>query len=266
MSAVLVLRWNKNVLEVLLQRRSSRIHHGNCWTFPGGALDPPEKEIVKSRESRWDEKVAAWRVTALREMVEEAGGGELGDLRPCDASSVGCSSSVTLPPGMAGLGRDGSGATAVKDDISNTMYFCYCIHYRHDGAYATNWKPRAIQACRGEVDEKHKLTVYGYRWDPVEYVIRNPSKPVKDSSAELVKWVKDVCGRQGDQLLHACQLVAGTKPYPLHIVPSSTREHRHHHDHRHYDAGGGRHHHAAGHDVETADTGKGGGKGAGKGA
>lgn len=232
MAAVLVLRWRSSVLEVLLQRRSSWIHHGNTWTFPGGSLDPPEKEVISNRTQPWGAKMNAWQVTALREAVEEAGGGELGDLPPCDASSVGFAGPATLPPGLAELGRGGRGMTAVKDNKGNTMYFCYCIG-EGDKGYDTDWNPRAIKACRSEVDEQHALTTYGYRWDAVEEVIRNPRTPVKGSSDALVVWVKGVCERQGDQLLFACQMAAAGGTEPLRMIPPTTRPSSSHQYNRH---------------------------------
>ncbi|MEI2701276.1 MAG: NUDIX hydrolase [Baekduia sp.] len=64
-STVIVLRGGSDDLEVLLvQRTPDQTFMGGMWVFPGGAVDPEDGD---------PETDAAQRVTALRELEEEAG-------------------------------------------------------------------------------------------------------------------------------------------------------------------------------------------------
>lgn len=67
-ATVVLLRDGDAGLEVLLERRSSRLDfHGGAWVFPGGRIDPEDYT------DRPDDLEAAARRCAAREAKEEAG-------------------------------------------------------------------------------------------------------------------------------------------------------------------------------------------------
>jgi 8-oxo-dGTP pyrophosphatase MutT (NUDIX family) len=67
-STVILLRDGSDGLETLMLRRNSKIAFGGMWVFPGGKVDPEDKEGIPD-----DDDLAAARVAAVREAHEETG-------------------------------------------------------------------------------------------------------------------------------------------------------------------------------------------------
>ena len=72
-------------IEVLMLRRNSRGFFGGMWVFPGGRVDPPDREVPGDMVAECDPRIAAgpqgpfaadrrgYRTAAVREASEEAG-------------------------------------------------------------------------------------------------------------------------------------------------------------------------------------------------
>lgn len=65
-ATVVLLRDRAGEVEVLMLRKNSTIHFGGMWVFPGGRVDPEDREGA-------DDELAAFRRAAVREAAEEAG-------------------------------------------------------------------------------------------------------------------------------------------------------------------------------------------------
>lgn len=66
-STVILIRDAAEGLETLMLRRSSRVAFGGMWVFPGGRVDPADREGVAP-----DDELGAARRAAVREALEEA--------------------------------------------------------------------------------------------------------------------------------------------------------------------------------------------------
>lgn len=69
-STVIVLRDAGEDFEVLLGRRPRSQAFGGAWVFPGGVVDPEDRE---QQLTGIDAPDAEWRAAALREVAEEVG-------------------------------------------------------------------------------------------------------------------------------------------------------------------------------------------------
>ncbi len=69
-STVIVLRDAGEDFEVLLGRRPRNQAFGGAWVFPGGVVDPEDRE---QQLTGIDAPDAEWRAAALREVAEEVG-------------------------------------------------------------------------------------------------------------------------------------------------------------------------------------------------
>jgi 8-oxo-dGTP pyrophosphatase MutT (NUDIX family) len=67
-ATVIVVRDGAEGLEALMLRRNSKIAFGGMWVFPGGRVDPSDREGLAS-----DDDLEAARHAAVREASEEAG-------------------------------------------------------------------------------------------------------------------------------------------------------------------------------------------------
>jgi 8-oxo-dGTP pyrophosphatase MutT (NUDIX family) len=67
-ATVILLRDGAEGLEALMLRRNSKIAFGGMWVFPGGRVDPEDREGVAA-----DDEFEAARRAAVREAKEEAG-------------------------------------------------------------------------------------------------------------------------------------------------------------------------------------------------
>jgi 8-oxo-dGTP pyrophosphatase MutT (NUDIX family) len=65
---VVLVRDGGEGLEALMLRRNSELTFGGMWVFPGGRVDPVDRD-----PNRPDDEVAAARRAAVREALEEAG-------------------------------------------------------------------------------------------------------------------------------------------------------------------------------------------------
>jgi 8-oxo-dGTP pyrophosphatase MutT (NUDIX family) len=67
-ATVILLRDRASGLETLMVRRSTRLHFGGMWVFPGGRIDPDDYRVGGPGD-----QLAAARRAAAREVAEEAG-------------------------------------------------------------------------------------------------------------------------------------------------------------------------------------------------
>ncbi|MFT5443113.1 MAG: 8-oxo-dGTP pyrophosphatase MutT (NUDIX family) [Myxococcota bacterium] len=67
-ATVILLRDTEGGLETLMLRRNSKIAFGGMWVFPGGRIDPDDREGLAS-----DDGLGAARNAAIRESEEETG-------------------------------------------------------------------------------------------------------------------------------------------------------------------------------------------------
>jgi len=65
-ATVVLLRSSANGLETLMLHRTSKVHFGGMWVFPGGRIDP--EDYPESKDS-----LEAARQAAVRETLEETG-------------------------------------------------------------------------------------------------------------------------------------------------------------------------------------------------
>jgi 8-oxo-dGTP pyrophosphatase MutT (NUDIX family) len=73
-ATVVVARDTDSGIEVLMLRRNSRIYFGGMWVFPGGRVDPEDREIGDSGIIDCDGlTLTGFRIAAVREANEEAG-------------------------------------------------------------------------------------------------------------------------------------------------------------------------------------------------
>lgn len=69
-ATVLVVRDGDGGIEVLLGRRPAAHAFGGAWVFPGGTIDPEDRDVSLTGIDRDD---GPWRAAALREVAEEVG-------------------------------------------------------------------------------------------------------------------------------------------------------------------------------------------------
>ncbi|MGE4608563.1 MAG: NUDIX hydrolase [Myxococcota bacterium] len=67
-ATVVLIRDGRDALEVLMLRRNSKIAFGGMWVFPGGRVDPGDRDPAHPYDD-----LAAARCAAVREAQEEAG-------------------------------------------------------------------------------------------------------------------------------------------------------------------------------------------------
>ena len=73
-ATVVVARDTDGGIEVLMLRRNSRIYFGGMWVFPGGRVDPEDRETGDSGIIGCDGlTLNGFRIAAVREANEEAG-------------------------------------------------------------------------------------------------------------------------------------------------------------------------------------------------
>ncbi len=69
-ATVLVIRDGRDGIEVLLGRRPAAQAFGGAWVFPGGSVDPEDRDVELTGIDLED---GPWRAAALREVAEEVG-------------------------------------------------------------------------------------------------------------------------------------------------------------------------------------------------
>jgi 8-oxo-dGTP pyrophosphatase MutT (NUDIX family) len=67
-ATVIPVRDGRDGLETLMLRRNSKLAFGGMWVFPGGRVDPGDRD-----PERPDDEIATARRAAVREALEEAG-------------------------------------------------------------------------------------------------------------------------------------------------------------------------------------------------
>jgi 8-oxo-dGTP pyrophosphatase MutT (NUDIX family) len=181
--------------QVLLHRRGRGLREEYHWGIPGGGLERYERGALGTDG---DLNTAIRRRAALRETIEETGRGKLTDLIGSDVS-VGAIEgtpiramkfkNVLVPEGMKRMVSDSSVTVAVP---SQFPVFLYVLDPSLDGPFISHWCPRAMEPCRGEIDEfydKHGV-VYGYKWVDIKHLFATPDRPVHGSSMGMCDFVR----------------------------------------------------------------------------
>lgn len=203
MPELYVVRNRDGRFELLLQRRSRKVGvFPDTWTVPGGGFSKAERVIAFSKQLPESIKWKARRCGALREFVEEAGGGFL-----FNESCTENASDVVFPE-ISAPGHDTVPATtfenitippSVRDCVTdeklmhvlNATQFLVYLSPAIDAEWCTQWHPRALPVHRWEIKEDYVLAtdtaacVYGYVWADLERVLKNPEVPVEGSTAPL---------------------------------------------------------------------------------
>lgn len=179
---------------VLIQKRSNFVVHGKgFWGLPGGKATAAEDELAHLSPACRRE---AQRLTALREVSEECGGGQ--PRYSCNLLQIDgkCRSSfvdASLPPGVANHTKPG----CTLEHLSERTLLYVLDGFGADKAlFQPNgngqllWLPRAKFHHRGEIEEGEPGTDYGYLWVPIENLQKNNDfqegcSPVPGSGASM---------------------------------------------------------------------------------
>ncbi len=180
---VICKRDMNNRLLVLLHRRSGLVREPFHWGIPGGAFENDERRVIKHKSVPNRIKFCIKRRAALRETVEEAGGGYLvnnnGEVStPKQIFVDGIPEygipqlefdDINLPPSVLKL-ADINSRTKVLQARYGTdreTSVCICVLDPNiDNNYINYWIPRAIPHYRNEIDETYTKgnCIYGYKW------------------------------------------------------------------------------------------------------
>lgn len=188
MAHILLIKRSKadGKLYALCHRRGRPIREAYHWGIPGGAFDREERHLLQSSEVDREIKLQVCRRAAIREAIEESGGGEHELLPPQPIVGVGAVMDghthtiylkevefrdVTIPPGLLNI-TDNTDNTrlmsarygSAKDKKTNV--FVYVLDPHLDAAYFSNWSPRALLPYRKEIDEDYVKAncKYGQLW------------------------------------------------------------------------------------------------------
>ena len=213
-AAVSGASWDGRGVEVLLQRRGPGRKCVCCdWAGPLGQYCPPcghldrgEKEIAHDpMRHPNDRKLALWH-GALRELIEEAGGGtgplvraehRMEAYEPDEAAVF---KDVCLPPALLGapspmthfwLGDDNAAEPEQLHQGRGSMF----AHVIAEAEWATDaWRPRAQRRWRRLSDDtyaRHGL-VHGYKWAELKYVLEHLDGPVRGGGVGMAPFARSV--------------------------------------------------------------------------
>ena len=203
---IIIARVRAGVFEVLLQKRG---FDGGEWTITGGAYDDDENTLRRHAQCPKSLKEHLSRRAAVREVIEEAGGGscgtglgvahELHEMEGPFPNSPQVASrrfpKVELPPGLLRMIDDPRSYCRVMSASKNKDVFVYLIHPVREAVYAASWQPRALPQWRGEMDESwnapgtSKTGRYGYTWRPLDHLAESLDRPVPSSDKPLLSWL-----------------------------------------------------------------------------
>jgi hypothetical protein len=159
--------------QLLLQLRCEFLSEPDVWCIPGGRRIDAEKVVARGRRLSSSERAWADRRAALREMIEECGGGTCAGKnysRPFTLAAVVHKGrevasalpyeNVTLPPGLLRMLEDPSEVLATKSDKT---FFVHLIDPVEETVWSTeSWIPLPILDAQ----------IIGYRWVDLEETIR----------------------------------------------------------------------------------------------
>ena len=195
--------WDGEGVEVLLQRRSKIVPHPQLYCPPCGAIEAGEKRVAYDTSAAPDERTLALWHAALRELIEEAGGGAppRGEATtsfaarayppdpPATYEDVALPPELLAPPSATTVFWLGD-AAAREPRAGRGQWFAHVVA---DGAWATDWQPRALPDWRDEIDEtcRRKHHRWGYVWADLKRVFDAPDAavPSRGGAGGLVPWL-----------------------------------------------------------------------------
>ena len=205
-------------LEVLLQCRARHLQYNGKWGLPGGQMDWDEVSV--HYDSEMDPLICEGilRRAAVRELLEEAGGGDCSDptmtiyfeplrLKLSNGEVVRFRSEVWschMPAGLAFFEVDAERSRKMKVGRFETYVFLYVICPLRDGkefAAGGSWLPKEWEGCY-EVETNSGKGVHGYRWQRLSQV-----QVATAADENLVDWLQSfICDRRSELLSAARDL------------------------------------------------------------
>jgi len=214
MPSIIIIREYLGRFEVLLQRRNRGLKQEFHWCSPGGRLDPAERATRDDRTLDVEARLRAVRRCALREIVEECGGGScvastprtfiLDELRHAATGLVDHAAqyvNAVLPPGLFAMVEDHWCVRLLTKgkalELCNTFVYLVSDANAVDAGWAADWRPRARRPWRGEMDEGYAPppgspveVTHAYAWVGLEHVVATQGLAgvMPGSSMPLVDW------------------------------------------------------------------------------
>jgi hypothetical protein len=259
MPSIIIARENyqSSEFEVLLQRRSGNVGQAYHWCCPGGSFERIESAVFRNKLLAVEDRLYASRRAALRETIEECGGGSLTSTKCSSFASSfhidklyttgGYSSpsedyeDCVVPPGLLNMLHQPQCVRPMVDiDNKSSILpsvFLYLIDSDGiDRGWNQYWRPRARSHWRDEVDETYSnpknssVVEHGYTWVPLEKIIANPIEPVIGSSMPLVTWDRPWFTTSSSELMTQLdslrQQLRTSKKAELDAVTSDEQEER----------------------------------------
>lgn len=204
---------------VLLNRRSAKSKHPFHWCLPGGSLESHERIAIKHPNTSPVDRIRILRRVAIRETIEEAGGGSLS----CGGTEIIPNwpyltlpkvpefglhelrfEEICLPPNLIVALSQPQFVRNVTVPFCTTEIFIYLIDGQQELHYASSWKPRALLDYRKEIDEDYLPTAahcdHGYQWVPLEDLIARPDDPIAGSETPLVIFLRQLFQVHGNEI------------------------------------------------------------------
>ena len=208
MPTIIIGRVRASNFEILLQKRGFGDRE---WCMPGGAYQTgtaSEDALRKHPSCPRDTKDLVARRAAVREIIEEVGGGSCGTSKGVSVTlpeirapfpggaTVPAESyaKIELPPGLLRMIDDPSCCRLMSMSRSRDV-FVYLVHPQVEVCYTTIWKPRGTLHWRGEMDETWNAKGtgrpgrFGYVWRPLELVGGSLDRPVPYSDKGMIAWL-----------------------------------------------------------------------------
>ena len=233
MAFLVILERSDSRITALIHRRSRYIRYPFHWGFPGGSIDTSEKLALINFPHL---KETILRRVALRECIEETGGGFNSTSSPCSITMSGLAdcnldnvlfNDICIPPGILRMIDNESIVRGVQVLNGNTMIFFYLLDPIIDmGFINSNWKPRALHRFRGEIDETYLKDGchFGYMRVDINRLLFHPHKPVEDSSMPLCPFLENTFSSQSEkiaELISSLEMqIFGSITVPLLSAPA----------------------------------------------
>ena len=182
----------KGEFEVLLQKRHDWLKDPLLWNVPAGSASSDEERVRRDGSTPPELRARIERRSALRELIEKAGGGACSTARavphrlealPGGVAAV-SRPPILLPPGLLRMEEDESVVRKLGGGAGN---FVYLINPKTEEVWARQWQPRALPRWRDEVYEK--AGKWGYAWRPLGCLKASLDLPVPGDDKPLVEWV-----------------------------------------------------------------------------
>ena len=183
---------SSSLFEVLLQKRHNWLKDPLLWNVPAGSASSDEERVRRDGSTPPELRARIERRSALRELIEKAGGGACSTARavphrlealPGGVAAV-SRPPILLPPGLLRMEEDESVIRKLGGGAGN---FVYLINPKTEEVWARQWQPRALPRWRDEVYEK--AGKWGYAWRPLGCLKASLDLPVPGDDKPLVEWV-----------------------------------------------------------------------------